>query len=421
MQAYKWLTIFVACILLNCGNGSEQISGGSGTETINAFVCFSDGKPAKGAEIKIIDAEGWMDSVKNGSDGVLGLAVADSCGMVQIPLQDSNVHLNLQIDHSDEGVFVNLGKNGIHDMDTFKLSSYSAYNASFDSTVADVNEIALSGSAYRAQAAANGKFTFEKVAPSAFSVLGINHSAASRPMAMCGSVLLSAGKTISNKLTNSNFGRLLLDDFERDIAGPSCIGKLISSMVWYAVSDSVLMLWNENRKIMEFFPQEDSDLSHTHIALTSIENNDSRALRFDLTLDSNTSGNPPYAIAGISVSRQYENGMDLSQMKSISFKAQGMGTVWVRIEAKTLIDSTQSNFTYPIELTTTMKDYCIPVDSLRIMPNIANASKYQWSVESKKIMNIEFEFNTNVNRRGDSLYMIIDDMYIDNVGVDAVR
>jgi len=421
MQFVKLLFIFITTAVLFSGCQPQVTGGGSGTETINAYVCFSDGKPAKGANVKIIDALGWMDSVRRGSDGVIKYAVADSYGKIELPVQDSNLSLNLQIDHSDEGVFVNLGKNNIRDMDTFRLKAYSTYKAFFDSSSGEVGEILLSGSSYRSQSLKDGTFVFDKVAPSVFSVIGISRKSALMTYAVCGSVSLASGKTTSEKLLNKEFNRTLLDDFGYGTVGPSCIGKIIPTVNWYAVSDSSLILWNDDKRCMDVITNDTSYMSHTYMSMESVVNKaGSRSMRFISVLDTG-SGGSPYAITGLSVLKVFENGIDLSQMKSISFKAQGKGTVWVRIEAKTLIDSTTGNFTCPVQLTESLTDYCITVDQLRIMPEIENAYRYSWAAESKKILNIEFEFNCYVNPRGDTLSMIIDDLYLDNVGIDVFK
>jgi hypothetical protein len=72
-------------------------------------------------------------------------------------------------------------------------------------------------------------------------------------------------------------------------------------------------------------------------------------------------------------------------------------------------------------LTDAWQSLTVPVDSLRILPAIQLPAQHPWTQESRRVVDIEFEFSKNTNRMGDTLHLYLDDFYLNGAGLDNLR
>jgi hypothetical protein len=63
--------------------------------------------------------------------------------------------------------------------------------------------------------------------------------------------------------------------------------------------------------------------------------------------------------------------------------------------------------------------YQLPVDSLRIVPVAIPKQQYPWASESKNVESLDFEFSVKTNSIGVTMNMVVDDIYLEGVGLSA--
>ena len=407
------LFLVVMTGLLSCER--SPLSSGTGTETINTYAFLSDGTPAKGASVRIIDASGWIDSVGIGSSPVLQNVVADSLGRFTIAKTNAVKSINVQIDHAEQGLFIPFTTLSNLD-DTLRLQTYASYAGSFRTDDQAPRQVLLSGTIYQTAIGPTNAFNFSKVAPGAYMILGVSGALPQLQVGTSGAMTLYPGVATVDTALNSSFDRLLIDNFENGV-GPTALGNLIPSLNWYSVSNTDLILWNKTTRSWDTKPYPPGCSSTASLSPVS-GTISSTAMEFSSTLDPNCSN--PFSIAGISFGDYNKNGVDFSSMTGFSLTAHGKGVIWVRFETKTLDTATngQSNYTYPIQLTDTVTNYFVPVDSLRILPAIQSPWQFPWSVVSKNLIDIEFEFSIKTNSGATPMQLIIDDFYVNGVHLD---
>jgi len=391
---------------------------GTGTETINTYALLSDGRPAIGASVRIIDATGWFDSIDIGASPVLQDLITDSLGRFAIVKTNAAKSVNVQIDHAEQGLFIPFTTLSNLD-DTLRLQTYASYTGSFRIDDQAPRQVLLSGTIYQTAIGPTNAINFNKVAPGAYMVLGVSGSMPQFQVATCGAVTLYPGVASVDTALNSSFDRLLIDNFENGV-GPTALGNLIPSLNWYAVSNTDLILWDKTTKSWDT-RMNPSGCSSTATLSPVSGATSPTAMDFSGTLDANCSG--PYSIAGISFVGFNPKGVDFSTMTGFSFTAHGKGIIWVRFETKMLDTATngQSNYTYPIQLTDTVTNYFVPVDSLRILPAIQSPWQFPWSVVSKNLIDIEFEFSIKTNSGVTPMQLIIDDFYVNGVHLEDLK
>lgn len=413
--AFITITGLFICGFLSCV--SQPVSGGSGTETINSFVCLSDGKPARGASVAIIDANGWIDSVKKNVSPVITSTVTDSNGHFTLDVPKKRT-LNIQIDHSEQGVFIpDIHSLSVFDY-SFKLKKYGSFKTTFKEKLHEISRLNLSGSDYTSSVGAEGDFYFEKISPGLFSVIGIkNDETISDNLTMCGAVSLGSGESKTDSSLNPSRDRLLLDNFEGKF-GLTIPGMVYPEIYWYAVSDFGLLFWSNPFNIWKWITHE-YPLGKSYISIRPLKEETGTAMKFAAVLD--VMSMYRYSMAGISFrgfsGKEYA---DLSGMRGFSLTAKGNGTVWVRFKTKELKYATNSisHYTYPIELNDTLTEYTVPVDSFQILPGKFSKDMYPWSRVAAKVSQIEFDFYSSENSSGDTLKLILDDFYLDGVNLD---
>ncbi len=416
------LTTCAAAVFLPSCSSSVSTDGGTGTETVNTFALRPDGTPAAGAVARIVDAGGWFDSVKQGVSPVILEAVADKRGCIKLSVPKQTRLFNLQIDHGSGACLIRFTALMSEMPDTIRLQPQASYSGSFDSSASPPSRVLLSGTSYEAQVDETGAFFFSSVAPGSYAVLCINDRLP-KPVLSDGIALtLESGKTFSEQRITADAERLLIDNFESGI-GPTALGRILPVLGWYVLSDSLYYYWNIDR--MEWTKGVSSVIGHSPIYFDSVSTApDGKAFSFSTVLDTVS----PFAnsLIGISLKPLSSKGLDLSTMKSFSVRASGNGTIGVRFESAGLdsVTSMLYHYAYPLKLSKNSQQYTIPVDSLRIMgpaePVMYSPVRYPWKNESKRVLRIEFEFSPSLNKRGDSLYCVLDDFFLNGVSVESV-
>ncbi len=185
MRAFSFLSkLFLMFLigLLSCEHVplSQGPGTGTGTETINTYALLSDGRPAIGASVRIIDATGWFDSIDIGASPVLQDLIADSLGRFTIAKTNAVKSINVQIDHAEQGLFIPFTTLSNLD-DTLRLQTYASYTGSFRIDDQAPRQVLLSGTIYQTAIGPTNAFNFSKVAPGAYMVLGVSGVLASVP------------------------------------------------------------------------------------------------------------------------------------------------------------------------------------------------------------------------------------------------
>lgn len=406
-------TVVAVATLVSCGLG--PLAGGSGTETVNTYAVLSDGSPAGGAIVSVIDPQWWLDSVKQKASPVVFRAVADEQGRFSLPLAGHTRPYNLQIDHSEQGL---LAESIVFSQidDTISLEPFASYTGAFTADH-DITQMNLSGSAYMASIGSDGNFFFTRVAPGSYTLVGLSGAPSPYRVAVCGSISLAAGVTSSDDSLNPEYKRLLIDHFENGF-GPTALGGIAPEFWWYTVSDSGMYYWKRSTNTWKWLAYS----GHSYTAILPVPGqNGGTALRFVALLDSTVSA--PIATAGIFFKDLNENGLDLSGMAGFSLLARGKGTIRIRFESAGLDTNSRylSAFSYPLRLTGQWMRYAIPVDSLRILDPVYFPNLYPWSKESKNVLRMEFEFSKYENPLEDTLHFECDDLFLEGVGVEVLQ
>ncbi len=403
---------------LSCSDSVSVGGGGTGTETVNTYALRSDGTPAAGAIARIVEARWWVDSIQQGTSPVLGQAVADDNGHIAISFPECTTQVNLQIDHTEEGLLLPLTAVTRAGIDTVRLERFAAFSGSFDSSSAIPHQVLLAGTSYKASVNNERAFSFGNVAPGPYAVIGFSAVSSAGLIGSATTLSLEAGKSYSGTKLQGATGRLLVDNFECGI-GPTSLGRIFPVLGWYVLSDSLYYSWNVGRAAWTKLPS--TVIGHSPIRFDSAaDGNGGQAFTFTTILDPVSP--LANALIGMSLKPLSADGVDLSAMSAFSLRASGNGTIRVRFESRGL-DSTGSqvslsHYSYPLKLTKTMQSCRIPVDSLRILEPIANPSRFPWENESKNILRIEFEFSTSENDRGDTLTLCLDDFYLEGITIN---
>jgi len=406
------LLVISSAIYISC---SSTVSGGTGTETVNTFAMLPDGSPAAGATLSIVEARCWVDSISQGRSPVIKKIMSDKRGFFEFNLPEDHQNLNIQIDHTDKGLVIALPAGSRLLADTLHLKPYASYSGILDTDSSSAMEVLISGTSYRTTVSDNGEFEFPGVAPGIYSLVVCTPNNTIAGVSPCnlepGSV--SYGDTI--EIANR---RLIIDNFECGV-GPTSLNSLIPGFAWYVLSDSLYYLWSNE----EWAWKEKSidPIATSWISFDSVpDGNGGKAFRFSTVLDRVSMY--ANALVGFSFKPVSENGADLSAMTGFSLRASGSGTIRIHFETYYLDSASDmgSHYAYPLELTPTMTEYTIPVDSLRIIEPVSYAANHPWSREAKRVNRIEFVFAYGANNRGDTLTCTFDDFTLEGVPASSV-
>lgn len=379
---------------IQCGT---TISGGNSSETTNVSVVTSDGRPAVGAAVKLIDADNWAYLAARQKSVVIDSAIVGPEGVATFARLPAG-RCNLQIDHTHSGVvvagFCREGK-ALDETDSVTLRNYATFQGRCGSDTNAAAVIMLDGTAYRSIIGADRSFLFDGVAPDPHSmVLGSSDG----KLSLAGSALLLEGKALSNDAIVPDFENLLIDDFESGDSS-SVLGRIINGY-WYTYVDT-------------------QDGGHSTITKTIQQGapNGTVALNAEMVLGAD-SGFGSYAGVGIYIGTQ-KTDWDFSTMSAISFWARGKNIIRVSLESR-LVDSVQNwpDFGTTIVLDSTWRHYVVPVDSFNLRRNSkAEELGITWEMASERINKIEFEASKAYSSVTDSIKLQLDDIRIVGVSV----
>jgi hypothetical protein len=414
-------TVALFSLLLMCGE--LQTTGGGGTETVNTFALLSNGSPASGAVVRVIDATGWIDSVRAGSSAVIETAVTDKDGRFSLTKGKHDSLVNIQIDHSMQGLFLSCVKTRAFDGDTVRLQQYASYAGTFAGSSAPVTSVLLSGSAYFSATGTGQGFAFDKVAPGSYLMLGV--AAPSPQVATIDAITVTAGSATADTGLNASFDRLLIDNFECGI-GPTSLGLIFpNASSWYAISESGKLEWSKAGDVWtrtSFTTPGNSPTCHSLISMDpAAGRSGGSSLMFSTALDNSCT--IYYTAAGISFRPLNPRGIDLSSMTGFSLNVRGNGLLWIRFETRNLDSVTNhlSNYSWPVRLTGTWQSLQVPVDSLRILPAVQSPGLFPWASESHNVIDIEFEFSGYTNAIGDTVHLYLDNFILNGAGIDNLN
>ncbi|MBD3322085.1 MAG: hypothetical protein GF350_13385 [Chitinivibrionales bacterium] len=406
------------CGALGCG--SQPTAGGTGTETVNTYAFLSTGEPARGATVRVIDAEGWLDSTRSGSSPVIESTVVGDDGRFSMDPRTRAGIENLQIDYPGEALLLRHVHRDRLSGDTIRLDVPASYGGTLSSGTAPISRLLLAGSAYQADVDASGAFSFPAVAAQAYAALIVTNTT-SPGLVTGGSVNLAPGENVTDTGLNVSPARLLVDNFEGGV-GPSALGLIRPVLSWYAYSDSFDLTWDWDTRSWEWSKSiKGAPYGHSDMTITAIpDDRGGTAAEFVALLDSAYSY--PYAGIGIPLASLKSGGVDLSSMSAFSLRAAGSGTIRIRLETQLLrnINNSDSHFTYSLALDSTWRKYTIPIDSFTIQPALSQPGQYTWQDVARNVEFIEFHFSHVNNPGADTLQLRIDDVYLENVTLDSL-
>lgn len=409
MKSKVFSAALVICTLLRCTNPST--AGGSGTETVNTYASLPCGAPATGAVVRVIDAGGWIDSVRRQTSPVLESTIVATNGSFTLSTAASRM-INLQIDNGASGRILQLVSAKELAGDTLILGPTHTFRAQVNNSVSQEVTYRLSGTTYKSDSI-----------PGSISITGIPSAvytlvAAGKPTDWYPVILKGLDLTISAQPPHASiqlaYDNLLVDDFETGI-GPSTMSNLFPGISWYTYSDWKAREWDET--VREWVPISDTSQgnSRSWVEIDSVDDGlGGKAAFFKAFLDH--SFEFPWAGAGIFLNSR-KGGIDLSMMESFSLRAKGAGTLTVRLEtaAYDSINSGHSQFSTVIYLTPDWQTYTIPVQDLRlILPLESEQHFVSWETASRAVSKMEFDFAAQDNQ-ADTLELYIDDLYLNGV------
>ncbi len=413
----KWASILLpalsAFLFPGCSGDGNSLAGAT-SETTNGIVAMAEGKPAAGAKIRIVSPDFWENE-----NAVIDSVVADTNGVFNL---DSVVLADnyIQIDHADGAVIL---RDGVPEKgDTIALPIPGKYSGVIQENAFAVENLAIVGTAYRANVNEFGAFDFGTVAPGVYSVLVKVGRGDTAHYALNTALSIGPEDQVIDASVNTDPSIVPLDRFDASF-GLTTLGYLVDDIVWYYYSDSVSRRYDRRTDSWV-----SADLVHGEWAgssYISVERVPGKTfggkLRAESVLDS--TARYPYAGVGVLFAADGEVvPMDLSKMSHLSMVVSGKGLVEVRLES-TLLDSAGVNRHYSdkIWLTETEQRVRISTDGLRMEPfDSTAAAQFPWERASRSINRIEFEFSFRNNPKGEYLWMNCDDISFEGIRIEEV-
>ncbi len=385
----KHIVSYIIClsviIFVFCSGGNTHSSvGGGGVETTNGVVALSNGEPASFAKVLVIDKENWYSNYVSGSSVVVESTYTDEEGKFTISSYDTLV-TNLQVNHEDEGLFVDRFSDSIISSSILTLDKTGTVSVA--ENVDDKSNLVIYGTAYKETSSSGDGMKMNSIPPGDFMICEMGESG----IKSFSTLEMTSAESLSiDSLVPSSDG-LLVDDFEvlDSVNGTTHIG-LITGSYWYA-----------------FMNNTDSDTAPLLERSIETEYSGDKYYRMKTVLNEDAS----YSYAGFGTYLNSEP-IDFSSFEGISFEARGIGVLDMTIENHTvnsLTDNAQ-NYSAQCTLSTTFEEYIIPFDSLDI--GVADSVLEGYTLEDLKqeVLAIEFAFHEYYNTPGDTLKVFIDDI-----------
>ncbi len=413
MRNKGYILIILLLQLFRCSNPGT--AGGTGTETINTFVACSNGAPAVGATVKIIDAEGWADSIRKQASPVIDSTRVGDNGVFSLRMDPKRV-INVQIDNGTAGGFLQYVSANQFDNDTLVLDTVHSFKGFIDSSEDKDISFRLAGTTYEFIYHSPGEINLSGIPSGTYTLVAAGSSTNWRPLVVKG--LKIDGTASTPEAISFSHNRLLLDDFESGI-GPTTISNLYRGIYWYAYSDGGAQGWSEIDKNWVPVPNSVPSIGTSRMEVASAEDGkNGKAALFRATLDHSVS--IPWAGAGFYFNPAPNGSVDLSDLRSFTLRAKGKGTVIVRLEtiAYDTLGSGYSQFSAMIYLTDAWQEHTVNVESLNLILPLDTPEQFiPWQEAAKNATKFEFEFSGRDNI-ADSAELYLDDIYLNGVGTE---
>lgn len=410
MKSKLLFVALAALVLLRCSNPT---AGGSGTETINTFVALSGGVPAEGAVVKIIDAYGWMDSIRQQKSPVLESTTVAGNGTFSLSTESSRI-VNFQIDFGSAGRFLHRVRADHLVGDTLFLDSTRSFRAVVDSSITTDYSFRLSGTTYASASSSVREISMHGIPPGTYTLVAVGEPVSRHPVIVRGLDLRSSVQSGQASL-QLDFDNLLLDDFEAGV-GPTTISSIFQGISWYTYSDSGAQEWNVTEKRWSAVAGDFASVGSSWMSVDWVDDGQGgKAACFTATMDYTV--DPPWAGAGFRLKSSEKESVDLNSMESVSLRARGSGAITVRLEtdAYDSIGQGHSQFSALVNLSETWQTHTIPVSTLSLsMPLDSTQHFVPWETASRAVNKIEFEFN-GISNTADTLVLYLDDIYLSGV------
>ena len=220
--------------LAGCGDESA----GTTTETTNGIVVASgvvarlDGTPARGALVRLIDDEHWLERVSGGLSPTLDSAYADADG--RFALRGKTGRANVQADDGDQAVLLRLDSAGGEDLEV-KLDTAASLEGSVPREGTSGSRFLLSGTAYGADLA-DGEYSFAKVAKGNYAIVAALGSGGDETLRSVASVGVKAAAQ-EKDFENLDTAKVMVDDFD-DAEDLTTLGRIIGAGWRYHGTDA---------------------------------------------------------------------------------------------------------------------------------------------------------------------------------------
>jgi hypothetical protein len=393
--------LIVTIILsIHCGINIAGNNGGGGTETTNGIVLTAAGKPAPGAIVRLIDTENWTEKIQKKGTVVIDSTVTDINGEFTFS-RDTVTKCNLQIDSGEESILLQ-DYSFVKSVDTPKAIRLQR-SASVQGSVANISEkpksIELYGTSYTSIIDTDYSFYLPSVAPGTYPIYFNMHN---NNIYMSDSISLIEGDSIYDyKLDSSSY--FDIDHFDNTNFYDSCktmIGQQTGG-IWFLLNKSTLNSKDYFNYNLEKFSESDSD---SYLIIKTMI---------------------PDAISlsrGIGCTLAKDSSIDLSESYTLSFYAEGHGKLRVVLYSRYIdntgnSDSLQFGKTINLDSISNVEWNTVDIecDSLDLdWNNNRMAVIPDLKTALKQIYRIDFVFSNRDNNPGEPVWMILDDIVIND-------
>ncbi|MDG5815746.1 hypothetical protein QA601_11705 [Chitinispirillales bacterium ANBcel5] len=383
-----WTTFLIAYVILT--GGCQQVTGIEGEGMV--AVAYSNGTPASGIKVRVIDAKNWQKRSANSETPVVYEIRTDENGYYKHPRRFSHGY-NLELSGENEGFFwpdaqISVDK----DVIPITLKEYSTISGKITSEYYGVDTVMLRGTSYKAAINDKDSFDLNFIAPGNYQMYSSVVSIDS--LRYVTDIEVQPGENITDLELNVvpyvyfyRFGNsqntLLYSQSVNNECWFTYYGG-IESWVYNVVNDHAIDGLGYMKTRFGFGESSDSHL-------------------------------------GIGARFLAESNVDLSEVDSLLLRIKGEGVLRFNIESKLIEEEQQtervSHYGAAIELTSEWQVISILTDNLSIEVH----TDYSWYEASKDIEQITIEAEKRDNPEFDTLTFMIDYISLHGVTMEGIR
>lgn len=403
-----FLMLFLTFLLWHCSRISD--TAGATSETTNgelvAFVQYTNGQPASGVKILLIDRANWINNLLNQKNQVLDSVTTDSHGKfrLSIPLQKK---VNLQFEASEGLLFKNIqdvfSEESKREVVSFSLLKYGGLTGSIQGGFEKEIILKLAGTSYTSEISSTGTFNFVKVPPGQFEVVAASKHTDFMPL-LVSSADVPQGDGILQKNLSIVENSILIDDFEFGW-NQSVLGRLMGNGWWYKHND-----------------KEQGGMSSIYVSIfDGAIAYRGKSIRATYILDKDIQ--QPWAMIGIQFGDYTKKEVyDMSTLKSISFWAKGKGSVNVKFLSQTITDTYSDWYQYytNVALSENWQYIQVETDSLKLPDRASDEiKKITWNEAAKDLHTIDFTVEYPESNPGDTVELWLDDLMLHGINLST--